>query len=304
MLLGAHESAAGGPYRAIRRAEEDGCASVQLFVKNNNRWKQRPWTDDEIEAFRDAWRASSLDGLMAHTSYLINLCSTSDTTVARSIDGLADELTRCARLGIPLLVLHPGSHLGEGEDQGIRAVARRLDELWSEDRAETWRGHVRLLFENTAGQGTNLGYSLEHLRDLLGALDTPLEHFGICLDTCHAHAAGYELRSPQAYQTFWSSFDETVGRQHLAAFHLNDSRADFASRVDRHELLGEGTLGLDAIARFVRDPRFKQLPGVLETPALPSGETDYARQLTLLRAQLDPPDAPQQDPPDAPQQEE
>ena len=283
MKLGAHESASGGPYTAIKRAEEDGCEAVQLFVKNNNRWRQRAWREDEVEAFRTRWADSSLQGLVAHAAYLINLCSADEETVAKSIEALADELTRCAQLGVPYLVMHPGSHMGIGEPQGLVTIAGNLRRVYDQEPSMGlgWQG-VTLLFENTAGQGTNLGWQMSHLRDLMGLVHDPTR-FGVCFDTCHAHAAGIELRTEPTYEAFWQSFDETVGLEHLRAFHLNDSKRALGSRVDRHERIGLGEIGLECFRLLANDPRFEGLPSLLETPALPDGSMSFAHGVSVVK---------------------
>lgn len=281
MKLGAHESAAGGPHKAIARALEDGCESLQLFTKNNNRWRQRMWTDEEATRFREDWAASGLEGLMAHTAYLINLCSNKKATVDKSVAALADELDRCALLGVPLLVMHPGSHVGQGEAEGISLIAENLERVYEREEGDAW-ADVTLLFENTAGQGTNLGYKLEHLRDLFAEVHDP-SRFGVCIDTCHAHAAGYDLTDAASYEAFWEEFDAIVGLERLKGFHLNDSKRELGSRVDRHENLGDGELGLEVFRLLVNDARFEDLPAALETPPLADGSTSYAHNLELLK---------------------
>lgn len=280
MLIGAHESASGGPYRAVERAVEDDCESLQLFTKNNNRWSQRMWTDEEAETFRETYASSPLQGLMAHSAYLINLCSSTESTIEKSREALADELTRCQKLGVPYLVLHPGSHTGRGEEEGLALVAENIDRVYAE-HGDPWPD-VTLLLENTAGQGTTLGYDFEHLGAILGELDEP-ERFGVCVDTCHAFAAGYDLRRRDGYDAMWEEFDETVGFEKLKALHLNDSKRELDSRVDRHELIGEGEIGLDAFEFAVNDDRLAGLPAVVETPPLENGETSFAKMVDRLK---------------------
>jgi deoxyribonuclease-4 len=285
MLLGAHESAAGGPHKAIARALESGCESLQIFVKNNNRWSQRAWKPAEAERFRQDFEDSGLGGLMAHAAYLINLCSPNEATVEKSVAALADELSRCAQLGVPYLVMHPGSPVDQGEEVGLELIARNLERVYAlEPGGDAWAG-VTLLFENTAGQGSNLGHSLEHLRELFDRAHDP-DRFGVCFDTCHAHAAGHDLTTPESYEAFWARFDAEVGLERLKAFHLNDSKKPLGSRRDRHEHIGEGEIGLDAFRLLVRDPRFAEHPAALETPPLEDG-TGYKVNLTTLRGLLD-----------------
>lgn len=282
MRIGAHESASGGLYKAVARATADGCEALQVFVKNNNRWAQRAWTPEEVERFRFVYEESALKGLCAHAAYLINLCSTKPKTLQQSIKALADELSRCAQLRIPYLVMHPGSHLGEGEVQGIEKIVESLKHVYAlEEHGDAWSG-VTLLFENTAGQGTNIGYKNEHLRDLLASVHAP-KRFGVCFDTCHAYAAGYDMTSESKYEEFWSSFDEVVGLEHLRIFHLNDSKKPLGSRRDRHEHIGQGYIGKEAFRLLVNDPRFATIPGVVETPPLEDGVPGFAHNISVLK---------------------
>ena len=281
MYIGAHESAAGGPHTAVDRALQDGCEALQLFTKNNNRWSQRMWTDEEAAQFRQAYAGSGLDGLLSHSAYLINLCSKSESTVDKSRRALADELTRCALLGIPYLVLHPGSHTGQGEERGLDLILENLERVYATEEDGQWED-VTLVFENTAGQGTSLGWRFEHLAELLQRVAQP-SRFGVCFDTCHAHAAGYDMTERAGYESVFEEFDAVVGLEHLKAFHLNDSKKPLGSRVDRHELIGEGDIGLDTFRFLVDDERFSQLPAVVETPSLASGETSFAKMVARLK---------------------
>ncbi|QDG54054.1 deoxyribonuclease IV [Persicimonas caeni] len=281
MYVGAHESASGGPYTAVERALDDECEALQLFTKNNNRWTQRMWTEEEAAQFRQHYAKSGLKGVMSHSAYLINLCSKTAKTVEKSKVALADELTRCAMLGIPYLVLHPGSHTGQGEEAGLRLIAENLERVYETEEDGQWQD-VTLLFENTAGQGTCLGWRFEHLADLFERVFDPTR-FGVCFDTCHAHAAGYDLTERESYEAVWQEFDAIVGLDHLKAFHLNDSKKPLGSRVDRHELLGEGEVGLDAFRFLVNDDRFADIPAVVETPPLESGEDSFAEMVALLK---------------------
>lgn len=280
MKIGAHTSASGGLYKAVQRALDDQCESLQVFVKNNNRWSQRPWRAEEIDRFIDAYEASSLEGLTAHTSYLINLCSSNVETLEKSKDALEDELSRCARLKIPYLVMHPGSHLKQGEAFGLERIVESLHEVYSREASDTWRD-VTLLFENTAGQGTNLGYKLDHLQYLFEHLDEP-ERFGVCFDTCHALAAGYDFRTEALYEAFWTEFDATVGIDRIQIFHMNDSKQGLGSRVDRHENIGKGELGEDPFRLLVNDPRFEDVPAILETA--PDEKGSFAHDVKVLKA--------------------
>ena len=280
MKIGAHESASGGLHRAVKRAVADKCEAVQVFVKNNNRWTQRAWREDEVEAFRKAYDESGLQGLVAHTSYLINLCSSNEETVTKSIDALEDELARCAELGVPYLVMHPGSHVGQGEEDGLKLIAENLEEVYAREVGDAWKD-VTLLFENTAGQGTNLGYSLEHLEALFEKVHDPTR-FGVCFDTCHAHAAGYDLTERDGYDRFWGDFDAAIGVDRVKAFHLNDSKQPLGSRKDRHENIGKGEIGTSVFEFLVNDERFKNVPALLETPM--DKDNGYADEIAMLIA--------------------
>lgn len=279
MLIGAHESVSGGLFKAVGRAEDDGCESVQVFVKNNNRWSQRQWRQDEIDKFINTYHASSLQGVMAHTGYLINLCSAKQETIEKSINALADELNRCAQLGIPLLVMHPGSHVGQGEEKGLELIAENLKRVYELEPGGDW-ADVTLLFENTAGQGTNLGYTMEHLQALFELVEAP-ERFGVCFDTCHAHASGYDLTTRDKYEAYWQSFDEKIGLERVKGFHLNDSKFDLGSKKDRHEHIGEGYIGTSVFEFLVNDARFANVVASVETPA--DDEGTYQKDVSLLK---------------------
>lgn len=279
MFIGAHTSASGGLHKAVSRALGDGCESVQVFVKNNNRWTQRPWTEEEVTRFIQSYASSGLHGLVAHTSYLINLCSTKPETLDKSKDALEDELDRCAELEIPYLVMHPGSHLKAGELAGLELIAKSMKEVYEREQRDAWKD-VTLLFENTAGQGTNLGYSLEQLQSLFDLSHEP-ERFGICFDTCHAHAAGYDLTSKESYETFWQEFDATVGLERIKAFHMNDSKKALGTRVDRHENIGLGEIGEQTFEWLVNDARFEGIAAILETA--PDDEGSFAGDVKILK---------------------
>ena len=282
MRLGAHESAAGGPKEAVPRALEDECESLQIFVKNQRQWKQRMWTDEEAEAFRTAYADSRLQGLMAHAAYLINLCSQNESVIEKSIDALVDELDRCALLGVPHLVMHPGSHTGRGVENGIRVICENLERVYEREEDGGW-SEVTLLFENTAGQGTNIGWQLEHLEALFDQVHDP-SRFGVCWDTCHAHAAGYDMTNRDDYEEVWADFDARIGLDRLKAFHLNDSKHPVGSHKDRHEHIGKGEIGPSVFRYLVNDDRFEKLPAVVETPDLENGERGFAENVARLKS--------------------
>lgn len=275
--LGAHVSVAGGMPAAIERATDLGCTAIQVFVKNANQWQGRELGDDEVAAFRAAHAASAVGPLIAHASYLINLCATDPALLARSRQALADELARCARLGVGGLVVHPGAHLGAGEEAGMALVAASLDAVL----AAMPRAPVRVLLENTAGQGSCLGHRLEHLAGIRRRV-AARRRVGVCIDTCHAFAAGYPIHDPAGYEDFVAEAEGLLGLPALGAFHLNDSLRPFASRRDRHAHIGEGEIGLDAFARFLHDPRLQQVPMVVETEP-GDGMAGHRRDLGTLR---------------------
>ncbi len=275
--LGAHVSVAGGMPSAIARATEIGCTAIQIFVKNANQWRGRDVGDDEAAAFRAAHGASRVGPLLAHASYLINLCATDPVLLARSRQALADELARCARLGVGGLVVHPGAHLGAGEEAGIERAAASLDAVL----AAQPRSPVCVLLENTAGQGSCLGWRLEHLADIRQRA-AARRRIGVCIDTCHAFAAGYALHDPAGHEDFLAEIEERLGLPAVGALHLNDSVRPFASRRDRHAHIGEGQIGLDAFARLLHEPRLREVPMVVETE--PGKEMEgHRRDLETLR---------------------
>ncbi|MFY9820191.1 MAG: deoxyribonuclease IV, partial [Thermoanaerobaculia bacterium] len=275
--LGVHVSVAGGMTTAIERATELGCTAAQVFVKNANQWQGRELPEAEVAAFRAARAASRVGPLVAHASYLINLCTLDPALLARSREALADELSRCARLGIDGLVLHPGAHLGAGEEAGIDRVAESLDAVLSKMPDAI----PRILLENTAGQGSCLGYRLEHLAAIRARVASP-HRVGVCLDTCHAFAAGYAIHKPKGYEAFVTEIEDLLGLAAVGCFHLNDSVRPFGSRRDRHAHIGEGEIGLPGFARLLHDPRLRAIPMVLETE--PGDEMEgHRRDLEVLR---------------------
>ncbi len=261
MRLGAHESIAGGLHRAFDRALSVGCETVQVFVKSNRSWAVKPLTEEEVARFKAKAADTGIHPVVGHTSYLLNLASPDENLWQRSLDTLIVELERCETLGIPCLVLHPGSHVGTGEEAGLARVAEALGRV----HAATEGFRARILLETTAGQGTNLGYRFEHLAWLLE--NTPQgERLGVCLDTCHIFAAGYELRTAEGYAATMAAFARIVGLDRLGAVHLNDSKGGLGSKKDRHEHIGQGRIGLEGFRLVLNDPRLAHLPGLLETP--------------------------------------
>jgi deoxyribonuclease-4 len=276
--LGAHVSIAGGVDLSIERALDSGCEALQVFTKNNNRWQGRPLRDDEIERFRDGVRARSLDPVVAHDSYLINVASPDVALRRKSIAALDDEMTRCERLGIRYLVMHPGSHVGSGEEQGIRRIAAALDEIHSEHGGSC----TMILLENTAGQGTNIGWRFEHLAGIIARVAQP-ERLGLCIDTAHLFAAGFDIGTEKGWERTWADLDRIVGIDSVRALHVNDSLKPLGSRVDRHEHIGLGLIPARAFVLLMNDSRLDGLPAVLETPKSDGGFEDE-QNLAVLRA--------------------
>lgn len=275
--LGAHVSVAGGMPTAFERAADLGCDAIQIFVKNANQWRGRAVGEEEAAAFRDAHAGSAVGPLVAHASYLINLAATDPVILEKSLDALGDEMERCELLGVPGLVLHPGAHLGAGEEAGIERVAASLDAvLGSLPEIRT-----RVLLENTAGQGSCLGWRLEHLAAMRAGVAQP-GRVGFCLDTCHAFAAGYPIHEKDGFAEFLAQVDQILSLDAVGCFHLNDSVRPFASRRDRHAHLGEGEMGLSVFERLLTEPRLRAIPLVLETE--PGDEMEgHRRDLETLR---------------------
>jgi len=264
--LGAHMSIAGGMTEAVTRALAVEATALQVFVKTPNQWAARAFLPGEPDAFRRAVADGGLDGAtVAHASYLVNLASPDETLWERSIAALAEELQRCDVLGIPGLVVHPGAHMGTGEDAGVERVAQAIDRLFNPKGGLCSKGSAAVLLEVTAGQGSTLGAKFEHLGALLEKAVVP-ERLGICFDTCHALAAGYEFRDAASYAQTMKTLDGSVGLERIRAFHLNDSKLGLGSRRDRHEHIGKGELGLEPFRLILNDPRFRAVPMVLETP--------------------------------------
>jgi deoxyribonuclease-4 len=270
MLLGAHEGIAGGVSRAFARAEADGADCVQIFTRNARGWAAKELEEDEVKAFH---AESSRTGMpvAAHSSYLIN-CASSDRDIRKkSWKALAEELARCERLRIPALIFHPGSH--EAEKEGIRLVGEAMTHALAQAP-----GKVRLLVETTAGQGASLGCRFEQLQAMREAVPgAARRRVGICVDTCHVHSAGYDLETEEGYEQTFEELERTVGLSAVRAFHLNDSKKPRGCRVDRHEHIGQGTLGLEPFRRLVNDARFAETPGFIET------ESRFKENIEVLR---------------------
>jgi deoxyribonuclease IV len=269
--LGAHLSIAGGLPRAIDRAQATRCEALQIFTKSAGQWRARPLPPEEIAEFRARRERSGIHPAVAHNSYLINVAAAEPELRARSMAALTEELDRAEALGLDGLVMHPGSYTSGSEERGLTLIADALARLLRERR----RGRTRLLLEHTAGQGTNLGHRFEHLAAILERLGGS-PRVGVCIDTCHLIAAGYDIGSDAGYRETFREFDRLVGLDRIAVFHLNDSKKPCGSRVDRHEHIGRGCLGLEPFRRLLNDPRFAAHAMLLETPKLDTPESRRA----------------------------
>jgi deoxyribonuclease-4 len=285
LLLGAHESVAGGLHNVFDRAARDACDAVQLWTRSSRQWAARPLSDDDVRRFKSAHRRArgALSGarlpLAAHASYLINLAATSSIVWERSTETLYEECVRAELLGVRQVVVHPGAAMEGSVADGTARVVRALKQICG---ALGSRPKVRLLLELTAGQGSCVGCTFAQLAEMLAGAGE--RRLGICLDTQHMWAAGIDWTTPRGYERTFADFERIVGLRHLEAFHLNDSKKPLGARVDRHAVIGEGLIGVAPFRRLVRDERFATLPGFLETPPLASGEESFALGLRRLRS--------------------
>jgi deoxyribonuclease-4 len=279
-MFGSHLSIAGGLHNALLKAEELGCGTVQIFTKNQQQWRCKPLDPAAIAQWSTERDRLKFRKTVSHDSYLINLASADEALWNKSVDLFVEELTRCVLLGIPYLVTHPGAHMGSGEAAGLRRVAMALDAVHARVPAD---GVITCL-EITAGQGSSLGYKLEHLAEIIDLVKEPAR-LGVCLDTAHLFAAGYDFRGPRKYSAFRKSLERTIGMRRVKVLHLNDSKKDLGSRVDRHEHIGHGKIGLSGFKQFVRDAAFAKAPKILETAKEkhPDGREWDAVNLETLR---------------------
>ena len=260
-ILGAHESIAGGYYKSVEIARRVGCDCVQIFTKNNNQWRAKEISDDDVARFRAALVDCCISHPLAHDSYLINLASPDKALWRKSVDAFVVELVRAERLGIPFVVTHPGAYTTSSESAGIKMIVRALDEVHKQTRGIA----AQCLLENTAGQGSCLGWRFEHLAAIIDGVRDP-DRVGVCIDTCHTFAAGYALGTEKEYKATLRSLDKTVGLKLVRAIHLNDSQKPLGSRVDRHAHIGRGQMGKEPFRFLMNDRRFRQVPMYLETP--------------------------------------
>jgi len=276
-LVGAHESIAGGVHTAFERAERATCRTLQVFTKNSNQWRAKPLSDEDIANYKTAASKSTIRPVIAHSSYLINMCASDAGILLRSREAYLDELRRCEALGIPYLNFHPGAHMGAGEKDGILKIIESLNIAH-----EATPGFATMsVLETTAGMGTHLGHSFEQLRAIIDGVDRP-DRVAVCIDTCHIFAAGYDLRTEASYETTMKAFDDVVGFAKLVAVHVNDSKKGLGSKLDRHEHIGKGEIGKTGFRCLVRDERLRHVPKILETP---KGEdlSEDRKNLALLR---------------------
>lgn len=273
--LGIHVSISGGIHLAPQRARAIGCDAMQIFSKNQRQWKSHPLQKEVISLFKENLKDEKIKIACVHTSYLINLGTPDNEKLKKSREAFLIEVQRTKALDIPFLIFHPGSHLGDGEDKCLKRISKSLDWIIEQESQQ----NVKILLETTAGQGTNVGYRFEHLRDIISYLKYP-EHIGICYDTCHTFAAGYDIRKKNAYRTTFNLFDSVIGLDKLYLFHLNDSKNDLGTRIDRHEHIGDGFIGKEGFRLLLNDSRFRKFPMILETPG---GENFYPQNLQTLK---------------------
>jgi deoxyribonuclease-4 len=282
-ILGAHQSIAGGYYKSVETAHRLKCDCVQLFTKNNNQWRAKELTDEDVRLFQARLAELEVAHPLAHDSYLINLASPDAELWKKSVDSFVMEMLRADRLGIPYLVTHPGAFTTSSEEAGIAAVVRALDETHRQTRGIK----TKCLLETTAGQGSCLGNRFEHLAAMIDGVKDP-DRLGVCVDTCHIFAAGYPISTEKDYKATMRSLDKTVGVTLVRAFHLNDSLKPLGSRVDRHAHIGRGEIGKEAFRLLLNDTRFRKVPMYLETPkGEEKGKDLDAINLRTLRRMVD-----------------
>lgn len=276
-LLGAHTSTSGGVSKAVELADKLKFSAMQIFTKNNNRWFQKPLDEKEILRYKELLKESGIKFVVSHDSYLINLCATNDANLEKSRNAFVDELERCEQLGIPHLNFHPGAHGGAGEDDGIKLIAESIN--LAHEKTRSFK--VKSMLEATAGQGTALGYKFEHLRKIIDLVDEK-DRMTVCIDTAHVFAAGYDIKNPKEYKKVIKEFDDIVGLERLKCFHMNDSKKQLGSRVDRHAHIGEGFIGLEGFANIMNDKKLTHIPKILETPKGKEQLEDLKNLRTLI----------------------
>jgi deoxyribonuclease-4 len=278
LKFGAHMSTSGGVWKALQRGQSIGCEVIQVFVKNNMQWFGKPYLPNDLALYANELAAQKFSCIFGHTGYLINLGAPASENREKSIKSLIQEINFATDLGIPFLVLHPGAHLGAGEAIGLKQIVAGLDEVFS----ATKQSPVRIALENTAGQGSCLGNQIAHHAAIFEKVRSP-ERLGVCLDTAHFFAAGYDIRTPQGWNAAIKEVVSLVGVKNILAFHLNDSKTELGSRVDRHAHIGQGKIGKEPFRHIVNDVRFKNHPGCLETPKSADMHEDI-ENLQVLRS--------------------
>ncbi len=275
LLIGAHTSGAGGAHNALLEGKQIGATTIQFFTANQKRWEGKPITDEEAHLFKETVKATGIQKIMSHDSYLINLGSSNPELLAKSRKAFREELMRCQKLDLSFLNFHPGAAVGASEEECLERIVESVEQI--EDLAE--KGDTRLLFEATAGQGSAVGWRFEHLGYLVERLHKKLR-VGVCIDTCHIFVAGYDIRTEKGWEETLAAFDKIVGLKHLYAFHVNDSMKAFNSRVDRHAPIGKGEIGLECFQVMMTHPLLREIPKYLETP---DGPELWKNEIALLR---------------------
>jgi len=280
LLLGGHMSIAGGFYYAIESGESIKCTAIQIFTRSNRQWKAKKITQESATLFRQAREESGVHFVVSHLPYLVNIGSPHEQTYKKSVSLLKEELQRCGKLGINCMVLHPGSHLKDGEQKCLDRIIRGLNAVFANDT-----GTTMILLENMAGQGTNIAYKFEHIGYILKNVKHK-NRIGVCFDTCHAFAAGYDFAKKDGYHDMWKEFGKHMSLKKIKVFHINDSKKECGSRVDRHEDIGQGKIGLEAFRLLFNDERFFDVPKILETPK--ATLELYVKNMKILKGLLSP----------------
>mgnify|MGYP001049920743 CR=1 FL=1 len=280
-FLGAHFSIAKGLHNALYRAQALDCNALQIFTKNSNAWKEKIVSGKEIELFEEAILKTGIKEIASHTSYLINLAASDMKKHARSCDALQKEIERSSALNIPYVVLHPGSHMGEGEGRGIDQISESINKIFN----KTPGADTRLLLETTAGQGTSLGHKFEQISEIIEKIEDK-NRVGVCVDSCHIFAAGYDIRTDESYGRTINDLDSVIGLENIFLFHLNDSKKCLGTRVDRHDHIGQGEIGIRAFELIMNDERFLKVPKIMETPKGEDGDELDLLNLKKLKSFL------------------
>lgn len=279
-LLGAHVSISGGVKNAPLNGEKIGCDAIQIFTKNQRQWNAKPYLDEEIKEYFENLKKTKIKKIVAHSSYLINLATDNEEIYKKSTDALIDDLYRCEKLKIPFEVIHPGSHLGKGVENGIENIIKGIDYIFKKVR------NANIALETVAGQGTNIGYKFEHLRDIINGVKEKDRVF-VCFDTAHTYEAGYDIKTEKGFKKVLDEFEKIIGLEKLVVFHLNDSKTPLSSNVDRHENIGKGVLGLEPFKFLVNSKEFKDHPMILETPGGEDSYMEDLKTLNLLKSLID-----------------